>query len=162
MEFWASRRPLGVPVHPWITKMGPRVPKMEPQGVQNHGFGCLVTPKSSTRVPKPPKENRTEQPKRKELQQKHASHLSSPNAGKTLRCGGVASAFSISVEFKTPQGLANLKPCLALGCFWVRIRSILKRLILPQGQEGALQIHGPWNKHKYTSWKISILGRTMS
>ena len=64
----ASRCPLGVPVHPWITKMEPRVPKMEPSGLQNHGFGCLVTPKSSTRVTKPPKENRTEQPKRKELQ----------------------------------------------------------------------------------------------
>ena len=31
--------PLGVPLDPWITKMVSRVPKMEPQGLQNDSFG---------------------------------------------------------------------------------------------------------------------------
>jgi len=41
------------------------VPKMEPSGLQNHCFGCLVTPKNSTRVPKPPEENRLSNPNAK-------------------------------------------------------------------------------------------------
>ena len=58
----------GCPCAPLDHQKGTQVPKMEPSGLQNHGLGCLVTPKSSTRIPKPPKENKTELPKRKELQ----------------------------------------------------------------------------------------------
>ena len=30
---------IGCPLDPWITKMGSRVPKMEPQGLQHDSFG---------------------------------------------------------------------------------------------------------------------------
>ena len=59
---------IGCPCAPLDHQNGTQVPKMQPSGVQNHGWECLVTPKSSTRIPKPPKENKTELPKRKELQ----------------------------------------------------------------------------------------------
>ena len=59
---------IGCPCAPLDHQNGTQVPKMEPSGLQNHGLGCLVTPKNSTRIPKPPKETKTEQPKRKELQ----------------------------------------------------------------------------------------------
>ena len=59
---------IGCPCAPLDDQNGTQVPKMEPSGLQNHALGCLVTPKNGTRVPKPPKENKTELPKRKELQ----------------------------------------------------------------------------------------------
>ncbi len=39
LDLWASMCPLGVPLDPRITKMVSRVPKMEPQGLQNDSFG---------------------------------------------------------------------------------------------------------------------------
>ena len=59
---------IGCPCAPLDHQNGTQVPKMEPSGLQNHGLGCLVTTKNSTRIPKPPKENETELPKRKDLQ----------------------------------------------------------------------------------------------
>ena len=48
-------------------KGGPRMPKMNYKVFKIMVSGAW-SPKSSNRVPKPPKENRAEQPKRKELQ----------------------------------------------------------------------------------------------
>ena len=59
---------IGCPCAPLDHQNGTQVPKIELSGVQNHGLVCLVAPKSSTRIPKPPKENKTELPKREELQ----------------------------------------------------------------------------------------------
>ena len=38
MDTWTPMCPLGVPLDPWITKVVPRVPNMEPQGLQNDSF----------------------------------------------------------------------------------------------------------------------------
>ena len=38
MHTWTSKWQLGDPLEPWITKMMPQVPKMEPQGLQNVSF----------------------------------------------------------------------------------------------------------------------------
>ena len=35
---WTSKCPLGDPLDPWITKIVSQVPRMEPQGLQNHRF----------------------------------------------------------------------------------------------------------------------------
>ena len=59
---------IGCPCAPLDHQNGTQIAKMQPSSLQNHGLECLVTPKSSTRIPKPPKENKTELPKRKELQ----------------------------------------------------------------------------------------------
>ena len=41
---WTSKCPLGNPLDPWITKMVPQVPKMEPQGFQNDSFRYKKSP----------------------------------------------------------------------------------------------------------------------
>ena len=38
MDTWTSRRLLGIPGYPWITKMVTQGTKMEPQGLQNNSF----------------------------------------------------------------------------------------------------------------------------
>ena len=40
IDSWTSRRPLGLPVDPWITKIVTQGTKMEPQGLQNDSFRC--------------------------------------------------------------------------------------------------------------------------
>ena len=59
MDSWTPMRPLGVPLDPWITKVVPRVPKMEPQGLQNDILAIQMThfssqPASSSLHPRGP------------------------------------------------------------------------------------------------------------
>ena len=44
MDPWTPMCPLGVPLDPWITKVVPRVPKMEPQGLQMTVSGIKSDP----------------------------------------------------------------------------------------------------------------------
>jgi len=46
---------IGCPCAPLDHQNGGQVPKMEPSSLQNHGFGCLVTPKNrGSHLPLPP------------------------------------------------------------------------------------------------------------
>ena len=78
---------IGCPCAPLDHQNGTQVPKMEPSGLQNHGLGGSQSLLMKIGLSNPNAKNCKEPCTPSEL----------PKRKKNLRCGGVASAFSIYI-----------------------------------------------------------------